>query len=1035
MAQEGKTVRSTAPAADAAGDAPRAVSVPTGGPPPLPARHRPPSASPPPAPEAASVAAEPAAPAPAPEDAATGEDESGRRQARRRPAGPSRGRIAANDDAPSIGGLIYALNQKPSNKPFFYAGVASGIWVSIGLGFAWMLVGPDLLGGKGFGDLVTRSGFLTGVATLLGPIALFWFLALLAWRTEELKLRSTAMTEVAVRLAEPDRMAEQTVASLGQAVRRQVSFMNDAVSRALGRAGELEALVHNEVTALERSYEENERKIRSLIQELAGERNALLTTGDRVSETLRTLGSEVPGLIETLANQQIKLARIIEGAGQNLTQLETAISTQTSQFETALGGRAEQLQQVIGSGAAQLQSVLGAGSGQLQTVIETYTSALGGALGHRSEQMEKLLSGYMEQIDGTIGGRTETLQTVFEEYARALDTTLANRAQALDMQLIERTKTLDNAFTERLRLFDESILRSTMAIDGAVGERANALTAAMEKHARNMTETIGRKAVELDETLMHGIHAVRRTSENITKQSLKAIEGLAGQSDLLKNVSENLLGQINGVTNRFENQGQAIMKAANALETANYKIDLTLQNRQAELGQTLDRMSGKAEDLSRVIQGYSSTLEGSLTEAEQRARQMMQGYSSTLEGSLTEAEQRARQVMQGYSSTLEGSLTEAEQRARQVMQGYSSTLEGSLTEAEQRARQIAQELASGAEARSRSTIEEIERLRHDASSQADRALDDLRSKFSNVSQEVTQQLGSLTEQFTATSSHLRDRTAAVASEFEAEQARIRAQVQELPTATRESTDAMRRALGDQLRALEQLSSLTSREAARRDVAAPAAPPPAQPSSLGSINYPMPPRDGARALSTLGNSLAQELGQRQATQPTAVALPTAAAVGAGGGDGRGNWSLGDLLARASSEEEAMAPQPARLPAPDRPVPPAAAAHGSGLNIDVVSRALDQATASAIWSRYRGGQRGVMVRSIYTVDGRAAFDEISRRYRSDLDFQQTVNRYLVDYERILMESDRRDPSGRLTHGQVVSDTGRVYLFLAHASGRLS
>ena len=70
-------------------------------------------------------------------------------------------------------------------------------------------------------------------------IALTWFLALLAWRTEELHMRSTAMTEVAVRLAEPDRMAEQSVASLGQAVRRQVSFMNDAVSRALGRAGDL----------------------------------------------------------------------------------------------------------------------------------------------------------------------------------------------------------------------------------------------------------------------------------------------------------------------------------------------------------------------------------------------------------------------------------------------------------------------------------------------------------------------------------------------------------------------------------------------------------------------------------------------------------------------------------------------------------------------------------------------------------------------------------------------------------------------------
>ena len=66
-------------------------------------------------------------------------------------------------------------------------------------------------------------------------------------------------------LAEPDKMAEQSVASLGQTVRRQVAAMNDAISRALGRAGELEALVHNEVAALERSYGENENRIRNLI--------------------------------------------------------------------------------------------------------------------------------------------------------------------------------------------------------------------------------------------------------------------------------------------------------------------------------------------------------------------------------------------------------------------------------------------------------------------------------------------------------------------------------------------------------------------------------------------------------------------------------------------------------------------------------------------------------------------------------------------------------------------------------------------------
>src|SRR5690606_14712900 len=107
----------------------------------------------------------------------------------------------------------------------------------------------------------------------------------------------------------------------------------------------------------------------------------------------------------------------------------------------------------------------------------------------------------------------------------------------------------------------------------------------------------------------HGINAVRRTSENITRQSIKAIENLTNQSDLLKSVSENLFGQITNATSRFENQGNSILQAASALENANYKIDATF-----------DRLSGKADEFGRFIQGYSSTLEGSLSEAELRAR-------------------------------------------------------------------------------------------------------------------------------------------------------------------------------------------------------------------------------------------------------------------------------------------------------------------------------------------------------------------------------------------------------------------------------
>jgi F0F1-type ATP synthase membrane subunit b/b' len=940
----------------------------------------------------------------------------GRRQAKRRAAAPSRDHVAANDDAPSIGGLIYALNQQPSSKPFAIAGGVSIVWALITIGFSAFYWATHGIGGGGLSGFLARPEFLMLLATILGPAAIAFGIAMLAYRSEEMRLRSSAMTEVAVRLAEPDRMAEQSVASLGQAVRRQVSFMNDAVTRALGRAGELEALVHSEVSALERSYEDNERKIRSLIHELHGERDALVVTSDHVTDTLRALGSEVPDLIEKLSGQQIKLAKIIEGAGQNLISLETAIASQTDNLETTLGSRTEHLQSVLTeytsalSGSLdqrmeQIGTTIASRTGDLQVVFEEYTRALDTTLAGRSEALD-------QQFENQIG----TLDAKFEQRAIELDATIAERTQqlidrseALDVELVGRTQALDNAFSERLRSFDEAIMRSTLAIDQTVGEKTELLTAAMEVHAKSLGDTLARQSVELDENLMQGISAVRRTSENITRQSIKAIEGLAGQSELLKNVSENLLNQINSITNRFDNQGQQIVRAANALETANYKIDKMLQNRHAELSDTLDRMSGKADELGSVAQGYSRQIEGSISEAEKRAR--------------------------------------------------------SLTA----------ELAQTTEERSRTTIENIERLKAMATDNTTRALEDLRARFSNVSQEVAQSLGTLTSKFTETSGDVRRRTAEAAEQLAGEQERLRAQALALPGTTRESAESMRRALQDQLRALDHLSSLTRREANQRDVSRPVEPPQAPRQLVPVSTSPATREEQARALSTLSSALSQEMQSRTKSQSTSrpasqgraasSSAPTAsqqapAAPSSSNQDSREHWSLGDLLKRASLDEEPSQAAPSEAPTPNpsqqqapqagasMAAPPPAAPHPGTqsarpqhssasspvLDIAAAARALDPAVAADIWHRLGAGQRGIMVRSIYTAEGRALFDETVTRLRADQEFAQTSFQFLMDFERVLQESERQDPTGALAQGHLSSDYGRVYLFLAHASGRI-
>jgi hypothetical protein len=877
-----------------------------------------------------------------------------------------RTRIAANDDAPSIGGLIYALDQKPSTKPFRYAAIASAIWALICTGFAWAIVRSEFENGASIASLFEKPTTFLTIAAILVPVAVLWFLALLGWRSEELRLRSSTMTEVAIRLAEPDRMAEQSVASLGQAVRRQVSFMNDAISRALGRAGELEALVHNEVSALERSYEENERKIRGLINELSGERHALLDTSERVTETLRTLGTDIPSLIDKLSSQQLKLAGIIQGAGDNLTALENAVGQNVVRLESAVGQNVHKLEAVVDESTLRLEHTLGNRTDQLQGMLESYTAGLAMALGARTEHLQDAIAGYVRTLDATLSSRTDNLQAVFEEYSRALDTSLTNRAQALDSQLIERTKALDEAFGARLKSFDDSILRSTLAIDSAVSEKALALTSALDHHAKTFSETIGRQSIDLDESLMQGISSVRRSSENITRQSLKAIEGLAGQSEMLRNVSENLLGQINAVTNRFENQGQSILRAANALESANYKIDSTLQGRHADLNSTLDRLSGKADEFGRFIEGYSSTLEGSLTEAESRARA------------------------------------------------------------------TAEQLRLGAEATKRAAFADLERFRAEAGGEGDRALEELRHRFSSISNVVSEQLSSLTSRFDQTSEDVRQKASRAAADIASEQARLREQMDRLPVATRESAEAMRRALQDQLRAIEQLSAMTTRSVQGRDIAPPM--PPAASGAQQGLTGAYAAESG-RALSSLSHVQSEPAGRPDAgmrspppQRPLDPARPQFAAQAAlprpGPQDAREGWSLGDLLARASRDEEA-APQHVK-PAPAVPL------HNQ---IEVIARALDPSTTAALWGRINSGQRGVMVRSIYSIEGRAAFDDLSARYRTDPELQQTVNHYLTDFENIRRDAEKRDPSGRAVNTHLMSDMGRVYLFLAHVSGRIA
>src|SRR6185503_2484015 len=119
----------------------------------------------------------------------------------------------------------------------------------------------------GGSDLLSSARFLNVVLYLAVPIALVWAIASMMWRTQELKIVARSITDVAQRLSEPEDIATDAVVNVSQAIRREVAAVGDGIERALARASELELLVHNEVSALERSYSDNETRMRSLIDD------------------------------------------------------------------------------------------------------------------------------------------------------------------------------------------------------------------------------------------------------------------------------------------------------------------------------------------------------------------------------------------------------------------------------------------------------------------------------------------------------------------------------------------------------------------------------------------------------------------------------------------------------------------------------------------------------------------------------------------------------------------------------------------------
>ena len=203
---------------------------------------------------------------------------------------------------------------------------------------------------------------------------------------------------------------------------------------------------------------------------------------------------------------------------------------------------------------------------------------------------------------------------------------------------------------------------------------------------------------------------------------------------------------------------------------------------------------------------------------------------------------------------------------------------------------------------------------------------------------------------------------------------------------------------------------------------------------------------ARTMSTLharstGKFTAPDLGgpMKPPAEPEAEGLKglarklTARKPAAGGKAESKNWEMKTLLAAAEQDNGI------RIPKSDRNALDTAATLGalelalSDMAIDL-SALEDAQPSDEDWKRYLAGDRAVFARRLAGAIDEQAVDRVTTLYRDDTRFHDAADAYLAEFEKLLARAREGDAGGLLTSTLLSADTGKVYLAIAYALGRL-
>jgi len=751
--------------------------------------------------------------------------------------------------------------------------------------------------------------------------------------------------------------------------------------------------------------------------------------GETVESHVRRIGAEstaqlvarieeLRGLVEGPASD---LVAKLGARGDEVADQIAGVSAQASQnFEHQIGNlvalltrRGDDLLAAITASAGGSVRELGSLSGQIGVAVESSTAALRAAAEAAQAQSAEAIGSLIAGLTTEVGTSTAALRNAAATAQAQSAEAIGSLVTGLTTEVGTSTAALRIAATTAQAQSADSLKALVGGLTAEVDSSTAALRAAAETTQAQSAESIGALVGNLTAEIERAGTSLRQ-----------AVETNAGASvSTLNASSERMRAELGQVLERLSQVGSVLDRMVGAAGERLVAIEGGLGERIEQLQLALGAMADQVSSLDRLSSETRSEsgvlverLSGHTTALADVARELAVNQQ-TVDASLAHRHASLK--------TLFGEITEKSQEFDAVARHFATSFEESFAKAQSRAQEISASLAVSTKNASTNAVNQFEMIRDTAGRERLKTTEALQAAYDQANANLNDVMTKTAERFRESVDEVRQMAAEVQRQLDATRRELKRGVFELPEETAEAATAMRRVVSDQIKALKELTAVVTASGADFDVVEPT---PARPAPR--VEAPRkaeaprraPESDDDGQVMTAAPPPAPEPVRPAAPAVTRPARPAPAASAATHGERSQSGWLSNLLAAASRDETPAAPT--GRPANDAP---------EGISLDI-AKFVDTEAAAEMWDRWRAGDAGAATRRLYTAAGQQSFDEIRRRYRSDPQFQDAVNRYTQEFERLLAKVGQNDRDGAQSRATLLSDAGKVYTMLAHASGRL-